>query len=183
VEFETLLEDSPPIKSKRRLVYTTQLMQQLCSPPPARVISLVASSNYEFVAYTAARGALGDACSSSSTDRSEGFWPPNISNPLSERTKTEKISDQYISKAAEDFISRTRKLETDFARLENGTTIPDLRVEVQDLEKFAVINRFAKFHPPSMDRTLNSVRINPQRYVTVAPMPQNIPDRVQCLSL
>jgi len=35
---------------------------------------------------------------------------------LSERTKTEKISDQYISKAAEDFISRTRKLETDFAR-------------------------------------------------------------------
>jgi hypothetical protein len=68
-------------------------------------------------------------------------------------------------------------------RLENGTTIPDLRVEVQDLEKFAVINRFAKFHPPSMDRTLNSVRINPQRYVTVAPMPQNIPDRVQCLSL
>jgi len=81
VEFETLLEDSPPIKSKRRLVYTTQLMQQLCSPPPARVITLVASSNYEFVAYTAARGALGDACSSSSTDRSEGFWPPNISNP------------------------------------------------------------------------------------------------------
>ncbi|EFH49594.1 hypothetical protein ARALYDRAFT_487631 [Arabidopsis lyrata subsp. lyrata] len=185
VEFETLLEDGPPIKSKRRLIYTTHLMQQLFNPPPARVISLVASSNYEFVAYTTARGALGDACSSSCTDRSEGYSPPNNSNPLSERTKTEKISDQYISKAAEDFISRTRKLETDFARLENGTTIPDLRVEVQDLEKFAVINRFAKFHPPSssMDRTVNSLRLNPQRYVTIAPMPQNIPDRVQCLSL
>jgi len=34
---------------------------------------------------------------------------------LSERTETEKMSDQYISKAAEDFISRTKKLETDFA--------------------------------------------------------------------
>ncbi|CAH8270423.1 unnamed protein product [Arabidopsis lyrata] len=186
VEFETLLEDGPPIRSKRRLIHTSQLMQQLFSPPPAGVISLAASSNYEFVAYSAARGALGDACSSSCIDRSERFLPPNNSNPwLSETTKTEKISDQYISKAAEDFISRTQKLETDFAGLENGTTIPDLRVEVQDLEKFAVINRFAKFHPPSssMDRTVNSLRLNSQRYVTVAPMPQNIPDRVQCLSL
>ncbi|XP_023637352.1 uncharacterized protein LOC17883987 [Capsella rubella] len=184
VEFETLLEDSSPIRSKRRLIYSTQLMQQLFSPPPARVISLVASSDYEFVAYTAARAALGDACSSSSTNTSERFSPPNDSNLFSER-KTEKISDQYISKAAEDFISRTRKLETGFAGLENGTTIPDLRVEVQDLERFAVINRFAKFHPPasSVDRTMNSLRLHPQRYVTIAPMPQNIPDRVQCLSL
>ncbi|XP_010452762.1 PREDICTED: uncharacterized protein LOC104734811 isoform X1 [Camelina sativa] len=185
VDFETLLEDGPPIRSKRRLIYSTQLMQQLFSPPPARVISLVANSNYEFVAYNAARAALGDACSSSGTNRSECFSPPNDSNLLSERTETEKISDHYISKAAEDFISRTRKLETEFAGLENGTTLPDLRVEVQDLEKFAVINRFAKFHPPasSMDRTVNSLRLNPQRYVTIAPMPQNIPDRVQCLSL
>ncbi|XP_010452768.1 PREDICTED: uncharacterized protein LOC104734815 [Camelina sativa] len=184
VEFVTLLEDDPPIRSKRRLIYTTQLMQQLFRPLPDRVVSLVASSNYEFVAYTAARAALGDACSSTSTDRSGGFSPPNNSNPLSERTKTEKISDQYISKAAEDFISRTRKLETDFAGLENGTTITDLRIEVQDLERFAVINRFASFHQssPSMDRTVSPVRLNPQRYVTIAPMPQHIPDRVQCLS-
>jgi predicted protein tyrosine phosphatase len=106
---------------------------------------------------------------------------------LPERTKTERISDQYISRAAEDFVSRTRKLETDFAGLENGTTIADLRVEVEDLEKFAVINRFARFHPSSssssMDRTVRSLRLNSQRYVTIAPMPQNIPDRVQCLSL
>ncbi|CAH8388068.1 unnamed protein product [Eruca vesicaria subsp. sativa] len=184
VKFETLLEDGSLLRSKRRLIYTTQLVQQLFRPPPARVVSLVSSSNYEFVAYTAARAALGDACSSTCTDRSDYFSPPDNSNPLSERTKTEKISDQHISKAAEDFISRTLKLETDFARLENGTTIADLRVEVEDLEKFAVINRFARFHPSSsMDRTVSPVRLNSQRYVTIAPMPQNIPDRVQCLSL
>ncbi|KAL1196766.1 hypothetical protein V5N11_024584 [Cardamine amara subsp. amara] len=184
LEFETLLEDHSPVRSKRRLIYTTQLIQQLFCPPPARVISLVASSNYEFVAYTAARAALGDACSSTSTDRSEPFSSPNNSNALSEKTETEKISDQYISKAAEDFISRTRKLETDFAGLENGSTITDLRVEVQDLERFAVINRFASFHQSSssMDRTVSSLRLNPQRYVTIAPMPRHIPDRVQCLS-
>ncbi|KAL0728460.1 hypothetical protein Bca4012_024553 [Brassica carinata] len=174
VEFETLLEDSPPIKSKRSL-YTTRLMQQLFCPPPARVISLIASSNYEFVAYTAARAALGDACSSTSTDRNE----------LSERRKAEPISDQYISKAAEDFVSRSQKLETNFAGLQNGTTITDLSIEVQDLEKFAVINRFAKFNPTSSstDRTMSSLRLNPQRYVTIAPMPRNIPDGVQRLSL
>ncbi|KAL1196769.1 hypothetical protein V5N11_024587 [Cardamine amara subsp. amara] len=185
VEFETLLEDRSPVRSKRRLIYTTQLIQQVFCPPPARVMSLVGSANYEFVTYTAAKAALGDACSSTCTDRSERFSPPNNSTPLSDRTETEKISDQYISKAAEDFISRTQKLETDFAGLENGTTISDLRVDVEDLEKFAVINRFARFHPPSssMDRTVSSLRLNPQRYVTIAPMPRNIPDRVQCLSL
>ncbi|KAG2334504.1 hypothetical protein Bca4012_016141 [Brassica carinata] len=186
VEFETLLEDGQPLRSKRRLIYTTQLVQQLFRPPPARVVSLVSSSSYELVAYTAARAALGDACSSTCTDRCDYFSPPDNSNPSSERTKTEKISDQHISKAAEDFISRTLKLETDFARLENGTTIADMRVEVEDLEKFAVINRFARFHPSSsssMDRTVSPLRLNSQRYVTIAPMPQNVPDMVQCLSL
>ncbi|KAF8115626.1 hypothetical protein N665_0025s0094 [Sinapis alba] len=186
VEFETLLEDGRPLRSKRRLIYTTQLMQQLFRPPSARVISLLGSSNYEFVAYTAARAALGDACSSTCTDRSEE--PQRNSNQLPERTCTEKISDQYISKTAEDFIRRSRKLETDFAGLENGTTVADLRVEVEDLEKFAVINRFARFHPSSsssssMQRNVNPPRLNSQRYVTIAPMPHNIPDRVQCLSL
>ncbi|XP_033146260.1 uncharacterized protein LOC103865421 [Brassica rapa] len=185
VEFGNLLEDGLPIRSKRRLIYSTQLMQQLFRPPPARVISLIASSNYEFVAYTAARGALGDACSSTFTDRNECLLPQNKSNPVSERRKTETISEQYISKAAEDFISRSQKLETNFAGLQNGSTIADLSVELQDLEKFAVINRFAKFHPTSSstDRTVSSLRLIPQRYVTIAPMPQNIPDRVQCLSL
>ncbi|CAN6999437.1 unnamed protein product [Brassica oleracea var. botrytis] len=185
VEFGNLLEDGPPIRSKRRLIYSTQLMQQLFRPPPARVISLIASSNYEFVAYTAARGALGDACSSTFTDRNECLLPQNKSNPVSGKRKTETISDQYISKAAEDFISRSQKLETNFAGLQNGSTIADLIVEVQDVEKFAVINRFAKFHPTSSstDRTVSSLRLNPQRHVTIAPMPRNIPDRVQCLSL
>ncbi|CAN8256910.1 unnamed protein product [Cochlearia groenlandica] len=181
VEFETLLEDGAPIRSKKRLIHTTQLMQQLLHPPPARVLSSIASSNYEFVAYKAARAALADACSSISADSSE----ENNSNLLSERTKNEKISDQYISKAANEFIGRTRKLETDFARLENGTMVADLEVEVDDLEKFAVINRFAKFHPSSssMDRNTSSHRLNTQRYVSIAPMPRNIPDMIHCLSL
>ncbi|XP_010546432.1 PREDICTED: uncharacterized protein LOC104818516 [Tarenaya hassleriana] len=187
-----LLEDVPPVlRSKRRLMFTTQLVQQLFRPPPARLItSLNANSNYDTVVYTAMRAALGDACSSISTARSERFGPPNDENPLK---TAEKISDQYISKAAEEFNGRTQRLESEFSRVEKGTTFPDLRVEVQELEKFSVINRFAKFHArgpldgtetsSSTDRTLSSVRLYPQRYVTVAPMPRNVPDSVQCLSL
>lgn len=69
----------------------------------------------------------------------------------------------------------------------------DLRVECQDLEKYSVINRFAKFHgrgqadgaesSSSSDAAANAQKFCPQRYVTALPMPRNLPDRVQCLSL
>lgn len=81
MEFETSLEDGPRVRSKRRLIYTTQLTQQLFRPPPTRVMSLVASSDYEVVAYTAARAALGVACSSTSTDRSEGLLARDNPSP------------------------------------------------------------------------------------------------------
>lgn len=78
-------------------------------------------------------------------------------------------------------------------RLDNRVSILDLRVEYQDLERFSVINRFAKFHgrgqvegpetSSSSDTTANSQKSCPQRYVTALPMPRNLPDRVQCLSL
>lgn len=79
-----------------------------------------------------------------------------------------------------------------FCRLDKRASILDLRVECQDLEKFSVINRFAKFHGRgqadaetslSSDASANAQRPCPQRYVTALPMPRNVPDRVQCLSL
>lgn len=78
-------------------------------------------------------------------------------------------------------------------RLDKRASIIDLRVECQDLEKFSVINRFAKFHgrgqvdgaesSSSSDVYANSPKSCLQRYVTALPMPRNLPDRVQCLSL
>ena len=65
MEDETdIIEDGPPIvRPKRRLILTTELMQQLFRPPPAAVLSSDAGSNFEPVAYVVARLALGDACS------------------------------------------------------------------------------------------------------------------------
>lgn len=179
-------------RPKRRLILTTQLMQQLLCPPPAAFLSADASSHYESVAYFAARSALGDACSAVFCSGSDTLKPLDSKNLLSEKLRTSgRIDDRYFAKIMEDFIGKARKLENDLLRLDNKASILDLRVECQDLEKFSVINRFAKFHgrgqvdgaetSSSSDTTSNAQK--PQRYVTALPMPRNLPDRVQCLSL
>ena len=78
-----------------------------------------------------------------------------------------------------------------FVRLDKSASILDLRLECQDLEKFSVINRFAKFHGRgqtdnaviSTDATAATQRPCAQRYITAVPMPKSLPDWVQCLSL
>lgn len=78
-----------------------------------------------------------------------------------------------------------------FHRLDKRSSIVDLRVECQDLEKFSVINRFAKFHGrgqvdgtgTSSSDASSALKVCPQRYVTALPIPRNLPDRVQCLPL
>ncbi|KAL5544589.1 hypothetical protein UlMin_008373 [Ulmus minor] len=188
-----ILEDVPPmLRSRRRFILTTQLMQQLLCPPPA-VLSSDAISQYESVAYFVARVALGDACSATSSSRSDSSLPLDSQNLLSEKIQThERIVDQHFSKVVEDFVGRAIKLENDLSRLDKRASILDLRVECQDLEKFSVINRFAKFHGKGQadgaetslsDGTPNAQKSFPQRYVTALPMPRNLPDRVQCLSL
>jgi hypothetical protein len=80
-----------------------------------------------------------------------------------------------------------------FCRLDSRASILDLRVECQELEKISVINRFAKFHSrgqydgaetsSSSDASANFQRLFPLKLVTAVPLPRNLPDRVQCLSL
>ncbi|GAV85279.1 hypothetical protein CFOL_v3_28717 [Cephalotus follicularis] len=192
-EAELIEDGSPLFRSKRRLILTTQLMQQLLRPPPSVILTADASTEYESVAYFTARSVLGDACSTVSCPGSEAPLPPKGGNLLHEKVKTnQRIGDQYIIKAMEDFVCRAKKLESDVLRLDKRASILDLRVECQDLEKYSVINRFAKFHgrgqadvaeTSSSDGNANTQKSCPQRYVAALPMPRNLPDRVQCLSL
>ena len=79
-----------------------------------------------------------------------------------------------------------------WCRLDKRASVSDLRLECHDLERFSVINRFAKFHgrgqgdgaesSSSSDASGNAQKCL-QRYVTALPMPRNLPDRIQCLSL
>lgn len=78
-----------------------------------------------------------------------------------------------------------------WCRLDQRSVV-DFRVELQDLERFSIINRFARFHgrspsdvsgASSSDPLSFASRPVPQRYVIALPMPRNLPENLQCLSL
>lgn len=180
-----LIEDVP--RPKRRIILSTQLMQQLLPPPPARILSTDATSNYETVAFYASRLALGDACNLVSISGSSNLL-------LSDKSKeSERMDDHRLSEVVEECLSKANRLENDFSRLDKRASILDLRVECQDLEKFSIINRFAKFHGRGQPEggeasssdiaTTNTPKPSPQRYVIAVALPKNLPERVQCLSL
>ncbi|KAK8686223.1 hypothetical protein V6N13_125250 [Hibiscus sabdariffa] len=192
-EPEMIEEWSPVIRSKRRLILTTQLMQQLLCAPPRVVLSADASKNYETVAYFAARSVLGDACCTLYIPESDTADPPDSGSILSEKLKEER--NECILKAVEEVINRAKKLENYVQSLDKRASVLDLRLECQDLEKVSVINRFAMFHSRgqadghgaetlmSSDAIASCYKFYPRRYVTAVPMPRNLPDGVQCLSL
>ncbi|XP_076903709.1 uncharacterized protein LOC143558833 [Bidens hawaiensis] len=177
-----IIEDVP--RPKRRIILSTQLMQQLFPPPPFTLLSTDAASNYESVAFYASRLALGDACNLvSCVAHSE----PN----LDKSSKSEIIDDKRHLKAVEDCMSKAKLREIEFSRLDERASILDLRVECQDLERFSIINRFARYHgrgqtegeASSSETVTNAPKTFPQRYVIAVQLPKNLPDRVQCLSL
>lgn len=184
------LGDSPSmVHSKKRIILTTQLMQVLFRPAPAGILSDDAAACYNTVTYFAARLALGDACSL--VNRSH--TPSDISDSSSGKNDTSKgSSDQNLSKIVEDLIARAKKLEDELLRLENGGSVLEIRLESQDLEKFSVINRFAKFHSRAQMAAAETgssggastvTKLYPQRYVTASQMPKIVPEGHNCLSL
>ncbi|PIN05070.1 hypothetical protein CDL12_22391 [Handroanthus impetiginosus] len=185
-----LIEDGTPLlRSKRRLILTTQLMQQLFSPPPATILSADASSAYESLTYAVSRVLLGDACGTVSHSSDLGLPGGGVNlHPIKGKLK----GNPRFAKVTEELLEKARRLENDFLRLDKSTSILDLRVECQDLEKFSVINRFAKFHgraqtdnadTASTEAMASMLKPCAQRYVTAVPMPRSLPERVQCLSL
>ncbi|KAK7847822.1 hypothetical protein CFP56_006126, partial [Quercus suber] len=111
---------------------------------------------------------------------------------ISEKLKGFESIDDRFSEVVEDFSSRAKKLENDLLRLDMAAaSILDVRVECQELEKFSVINRFAKFHVRPADSSTTSSspstapapKPSPQRYVIAHQIPKNLPEGVPCLSL
>uniref|UniRef100_A0A7N0T1C2 Uncharacterized protein n=1 Tax=Kalanchoe fedtschenkoi TaxID=63787 RepID=A0A7N0T1C2_KALFE len=175
------------LNHKGRLVLTTQLMQQLLQPPPASVISSDAYVNYENVVYFTSRESCGTACCLSGS-KNPCIMSSNHNDMISKKVPGQ--GDYFLSKVENDFLVRAAKLENALLSLEKQTSFLDLRTEWQDLEKFSVINRFAKFHgrgqaegPETSNSAMNSQSHGPQRYVSALPSPRNLPDTVQCLSL
>ncbi|KAL9243289.1 hypothetical protein vseg_017194 [Gypsophila vaccaria] len=183
----------PKVGPIRRLIVTTKLMQQVFCPPSPSILSLDARSNNELIMYSIARLALGEACNLICSVEKSDSSPDNGNSLLDKAKASETIHDQYFLKVTEDFTVRAKDLENDLLRLDKRASILDFRLDCQDLERFSVINRFARFHgrsqadggetSSSSDPNAVSQKPFPQRYVTAHPMPRTIPERVQCLTL
>ncbi|ESQ32563.1 hypothetical protein EUTSA_v10005357mg [Eutrema salsugineum] len=159
--------------SKRRLVLSTHLMQQLLQPAPAFVFSgNNAAFDYETVLYFVSRIALANACPLDSHS--------DLSKSTNRQTsKTASDQDQRYSSLVKAFVAKMQKLESDFQSLERTTSILDMILEIEDLERFSVINRLATFH----SRAKTITRSVPQRYVVEIQMPMNLPRPLHCLTL
>ncbi|XVF14386.1 hypothetical protein REPUB_Repub09cG0054400 [Reevesia pubescens] len=189
-EVEILEDVHPMLRSKRRLVLTTQLMQLLLHPAPASILRADATSNFDSVSYFVSRIALGDACSLSCSLRNNMQLSSDNGDMISEKLKTfETTGNQKILEVMEAFTDRAKNIENKFQRLDKKVSVLDIRVECQELERFSVINRFARFHirgQGDIAGAASSSAIHkpvPQRYVTALPMPRNLPEGLQCFSL
>ncbi|XP_047948340.1 uncharacterized protein LOC125194258 isoform X1 [Salvia hispanica] len=185
-EAEIIEELHPVIQAKRRLICCTQLMQQVFRPAPSVIICMDSSSNCDYIAYYAARLALGDACSLTSQLPLNSM---DVSDSLDKPKTSRRADGCKFSKVVEGIICRAKKLQDDLTRLEKSLSSVDIKVETQELEKFSTINRFAKFHirahPSSAASSGTSTlhKMLPQRFVVGRPMPEILPEGMDCLSL
>nr|XP_010936315.1 uncharacterized protein LOC105055973 isoform X1 [Elaeis guineensis]XP_010936316.1 uncharacterized protein LOC105055973 isoform X1 [Elaeis guineensis]XP_019710061.1 uncharacterized protein LOC105055973 isoform X1 [Elaeis guineensis]XP_029123669.1 uncharacterized protein LOC105055973 isoform X1 [Elaeis guineensis] len=188
-----ILEDGFSVpRPRRRLIFTTQLMQQLLPAIPAAILKTETTSAYESATYCVAKSALLDACSLIDCSGSDSSMQLDKENMISEKLETsEKVGDNIYSKVVEDFIGRSKQLESEFLRLDRRTSMLDARLECQELERFSIVNRLGKFHGRNHTDGVESSSTSEnasrktfmQRYVTALSMPGNLPEGVFCLSL
>ncbi|CAL9157972.1 uncharacterized protein LOC135588441 isoform X1 [Musa acuminata AAA Group] len=192
-EAETMDDGLFMPQSRRRIILTTQLMQQLIPAVPAVMFKGEATSGYQSVTFSIAKTALADACSLVSSSESDSHLLLGNENTINigEVKTSKKVEEDTFLKLMEDFIGRSKKLSTDFSRLERKTSMLDVRLECQELERFSIVNRLGKFHGRThadgvdVSSTPGNAyrRIFPQRYITAVPVPGNLPEGVCCLSL
>ncbi|CAA7031302.1 unnamed protein product [Microthlaspi erraticum] len=187
-EYDTQSEFAHPLhRSKRRLVLTSQLMQQLFDPPPSFLLFSAALSSYDSLLFSVARATLSDACSF--THKGNKVLP--LSSPevdkIPEKIENFERRDMQHTEVAERLTEKAKKLGESLERLERTPRMADIQFEIADLDKFSVINRFARFHSKGPDSgnpsQVTLLKPTPQRYIALGPMPRNLPEGVQCISL
>ncbi|XP_062210340.1 uncharacterized protein LOC133911897 isoform X2 [Phragmites australis] len=190
-EAETL--DDAPLNylPRKRLILTTQLIQQLLPAIPATVIRAQAVSAYESAAYTLSMLTLRDACSMASSSLYNSCSLVDDENNPSEQTTSAKKMEEKLSQAMEVFVGRIRKMENDFLSLNKRASMLDVQLECQDLERISIVNRLGRFHgrnhaaavEVSSASEMIPRRIFPERHVTSFAVPGNLPEGAYCLSL
>ncbi|ONL94997.1 hypothetical protein ZEAMMB73_Zm00001d028203 [Zea mays] len=115
-EAETSDDTSLHYLPRKRLILTTQLIQQLLPSIPATILRAQAVSAFESATYTLSMLTLRDACSMASSSLYNSCSPVEDENNPSEQTRSAKKMEDKVSKVVEVFVGRIRKMENDFIR-------------------------------------------------------------------
>ncbi|AQK58734.1 hypothetical protein ZEAMMB73_Zm00001d053092 [Zea mays] len=110
-------KDDAPLNylPQKRLILTSQLIQQLLPAIPATILRGQAVSTYGSATYTLSMLTLRDACSmvASLSSSYNSCSPVEDENNPSEQTSAKKMEDR-VSKVVEVFAGRIQKMENDF---------------------------------------------------------------------
>ncbi|KAL9830557.1 hypothetical protein AtNW77_Chr3g0190671 [Arabidopsis thaliana] len=152
---------------------TNTLSEKLLQPAPKYVfLGDNAALNYEMVLYFVSRINLANSCSLKCRS--------DLDKSINRQTsKTASDQDQQHSLLVNAFNEKIQKLERDFESLKRTTSILDTIFEIQDLERFSMINHLGKFH----NRAKTFTRPIPQKYAVAIQMPMNLPEPLHCLPL
>uniref|UniRef100_A0A0E0QXF7 Uncharacterized protein n=1 Tax=Oryza rufipogon TaxID=4529 RepID=A0A0E0QXF7_ORYRU len=170
---------------RKRLIMTSRLIQQLLPSIPAAILRAQAISMYQSVTYTIAKLTVGDACSMPSNSSLDTGTLISSGDKSYEQIENDKMRDRF-TKAVEFFIPRFKKMENDFVSLNKRSSMLDIRLECQDLERISIVNRLGRFHArnyhaagvEASSTDLAPRRIYRDRHVMTFAVPVNLPDGV-----
>lgn len=81
-EAELIEDRQSMLRPKKRLILTTQIMQQLLCPAPISILFAKGDSQYDVVGYFVAKLSLGDACSLTTLTSNGLLHVPTFNNNL-----------------------------------------------------------------------------------------------------
>ncbi|KAL5226150.1 hypothetical protein ABZP36_012789 [Zizania latifolia] len=193
VEDEADIQEDAPVLHlpHKRLILTSRLIQQLLPVIPAAILRAQAVSMYQSATYTAAKLTIGDACSMASYSSGDTGTLISSGDKLSEQTgNIDEMKYEFV-KAVELFIGRFKKMENNFVSSNKRSSMLDVQLECQDLERISIVNRLGRFHgrnhhaagveASSIDHVHR--RIYTDRHVMSFAVPGNLPEGVPCLLL
>lgn len=143
-------------RAKRRLKFTTQLMQQLVPALPCQLFKGNALDDYKSATFVLAKFAVSEACWLS-TGLSREASGAVATEDGAENSKGEVSivkSDQQVAVVSEAGSSKLRiqseqkliEFQDELSRLERVPAASKLSRELHDLDKLVVLNRLAKVH-------------------------------------
>eukprot|EP00250_Pteridium_aquilinum_P018489 c24114_g1_i1 orf=2-6367(-) len=190
-----VLKDNAPSSSraKRRLRFTTQLMQQLIPPLSSRLMHGNTLVDNECATFSLAKDALEDACRLVNSTKREAGSAQDTSEKKNMPLRGLQAGTWSMARGVETFMERGKALDSELARVDSSTSASELGSKVYELERMEIVNRLAGHHGTGFASDSSEICLvesspdvgagiwkpSPKKYVTAAPMPRTLPG-VKC---